>query len=64
MDSFTFELFAECMADIADSVKQINTLCREGQLEPHSFNRAARNVSVAVRKLMFDGNGYLFKRVR
>ena len=61
MDSFTFELFAECMADIADSVKQINALCREGQLETHSLNRAARNVSVAVRKLMFDGNGYLFK---
>ena len=61
VDSFTFERFAECMADIADSIKQINTLCREGQLETHSLNRAARNVSVAVRKLMFDGNGYLFK---
>ena len=35
VDSFTFELFAECMADIADSVKQINALCREGQLETH-----------------------------
>ena len=61
VDSFTFERFAECMADIADSIKQINALCREGQLETHSLNRAARNVSVAVRKLMFDGNGYLFK---
>ena len=61
VDGFTFELFAGCMADIADSVEQINALCREGQLETHSLNRAARNVSVAVRKLMFDGNGYLFK---
>ena len=61
VDSFVFGRFAGCMADIADAIKQINGLSREGQLETHSLDRAARNVSVAVRKLMFDGNGYLFK---
>ena len=61
VDSLAFGRFTGCMADIADAIKQINALFREGQLETHSLNRAARNVSVAVRKLMFDGTGHLFK---
>ena len=61
MESFTFELFTECMADIAESVAIINEICLQGQLDTPSFRRAARNVSVAIRKVMFDGGGNLFK---
>ena len=61
VDDFAFEKFVECMADIAVSVNDINERCRQGQLEPHDLNRGCRNISVAIRKLMFDGNGHLFK---
>ena len=61
VDSFTFRVFAECMADIAESAKLFNEQCRQGQFRTHSFNKTARDISVAFRKVMLDGNGYLFK---
>ena len=61
VDSFTFGLFTECIADIAESVRLINEMCLHGQLNAPSFIRAARNISVVIRKVMFDGSGYLFK---
>ena len=62
VDRFVFERFAECMADIAEHVRLINEMCVQGQLNTHSFiNRGARDISVAIRKVMLDGNGYLFK---
>lgn len=61
IDSYTFEKFVECVADIAEAMKLIDEEFRQGQLQTHSFNRACRNVSVAFRKLMLDRNGYLFK---
>ena len=61
VDRFIFERFAECMADIAEHVRLINEMCIQGQLNTHSFNRGARDISVAIRKVMLDGNGYLFK---
>ena len=59
--SYTFERFVECVADIAEAVKLVDEQSRQGQLQTHSLNRACRNVSVAVRKLMLDRNGHLFK---
>ena len=53
--------FAECIADIAESVSRVNDLLAKGQLTTHSFRRAARDISVAIRKIMFQGNGHLFK---
>ena len=61
VSSYTFERFVDCMADIAEAVKLVDEQSRQGQLQTHSLNRACRNVSVAVRKLMLDRNGYLFK---
>ena len=61
VDSFKFDRFVECIADIAESISLINQQAGQGQLETHTLNRGARNMSVAVRKLMIDGNGYLFK---
>ena len=61
VESFTFERFTECMADIAESVRLINEMCLQGQLDTLSLRRAAQNVSVAIRKVMFDGSGNLFK---
>ena len=61
VDSFTFERFAGCMADIAESVKVVNERCFQRRLTIHSFDKAARDVSVAIRKVLLDGGGYLFK---
>ena len=59
--SYTFERFVECVADIAEAVKLVDEESKQRQLQTHTLNRACRNVSVAVRKLMLDGNGFLFK---
>ena len=61
VSKFIFERFAECMADIGEHVRVINEMCVQGQLNAYSFNRGARDISVAIRKVMLDGNGYLFK---
>ena len=42
-------------------MKLINEQCSQGQLKTDSFDRAARDISVAIRKVMLDRNGYLFK---
>ena len=61
LDGFVFERFAVCLADIAESVRVVNEMCLQGQFKVHSFDRAARDISVAIRKVMLDGGGYLFK---
>ena len=61
VDSFTFGLFAECMADMAESLKVINEMALQKRLRIHSLDKAARDISVAIRKVMLDGGGYLFK---
>lgn len=62
-NSHTSWQFAECIADIAESVSRVNDLLLRNQLTVHSFNKAARDISVAIRKIMFEGNGHLFKTV-
>lgn len=61
VDSFTFGQFTECIADIAESVDSIHKIWLRGQSNRPSLNRSARNISVAIRKIVLDGGGYLFK---
>ena len=57
----TLRQFVECIAYIAESASRISDLLVRDQLTRHSFNKAARDISVAIRKIMLEGNGYLFK---
>ena len=61
VDGFVFERFALCLADIAESVKLVNEMCLQGEFKIHSFDKTARDISVAIRKVMLDGGGHLFK---
>ena len=58
----TFGLFIECVADIAESIELFNETCLQRNPHVRSFQRPARQTSVAIRKLLFDGGGYLFKQ--
>ena len=60
-DSFTFELFAQCIADMAEAVRKINRLCLAKTATKYSFQKAARDMSVAIRKVLLDHNGRLFR---
>ena len=61
VDSFTFGQFTECIADIAESLTTVHEICLQGRPKSPSLNRAARNISVAIRKVMLDGGSYLLK---
>ena len=60
-DDFIFRLFAECVADLADPLNRIDDLFAAQMLTSHALRKAARDMSVAIRKLMIDNNGHLFK---
>lgn len=61
MDSFTLQMFAEYMANIAEYVKLINEMYLKEQLKIHSFKKAARDTSIVIRKVMLQDGGYPFK---
>ncbi len=61
-DSYTFELLAECMADIASSVRHVNDEWVKERLTENSLKKAARDMSVAIRKIMLDDGGAVLKR--
>ncbi len=60
-DSFIFGLFAECIADIAESKRRFDELLAKKQLTTYSIDKAARDISVAIRKVMLDDGGHIFK---
>ena len=49
------------MADIAESVAAIDEMCLQRRLRIRSSDKAARDISVAIRKVLLDRDGYLFK---
>ena len=61
VDSFTLQMFAEYMANIAEYVKLINEMYLKEQLKIHSFKKAARDTSIVIRKVMLQDGGYPFK---
>ena len=59
-DDFTFLLFVRSIADIAESARYFSDLSFRGRLGTHSFQKSARDMSVAIRKVLLDKGGHLF----
>ena len=61
VSDYHFGLFSECMSDLADIAKRIDDFWRGGILSSFQLEKAARDMSVAIRKVMIDNGGELFK---
>ena len=60
-DSLTFCLLAQCLADIAESVTGLNDKCRREAATGYSFQKSARDISVAIHKVLLDKGGHVLK---
>ena len=62
MSEYHFRLFSQCIADLADNVKRVEDFYRGGILTSYLLEKAARDTSVAIRKVLIDHGGQLFKK--